>query len=212
MGNKYYKYKSTPHLPWCREATESDIFLDPSVFEGREVVVKEKMDGENCSMYPDHIHARSIDSMHHPSRNWVKNLHGQVKHKIPKGWRICGENLYAEHAIHYDNLPSYFMVFSIWNEDNYCLSWDRTEEWCDLLGLEHVPVLYRGEWDLERVREIEEQMDFDNHEGYVVRTAEGFPFEEFQSRLAKFVREGHVEEGSDHWRYEEITPNGLEEE
>lgn len=185
--------------------------MDPSVFEGEEVVVTEKMDGENCSMYRDHIHPRSLDPRPHPSRDWVKNFHGQICHKIPEGWRICGENLYAEHSIRYENLPSYFMAFSIWDEDNYCLSWDKTEEWCEIIGLEHVPVLYRGPWDEERVREIGEEMDFENHEGYVVRTAGGFPFEEFQSNLAKTVRPNHVRT-SEHWMHQEVVPNGLADE
>jgi len=45
---------------------------------GREVVVTEKMDGENTTMYCDNIHARSIDGRHHPSRDWVKMTVGEI--------------------------------------------------------------------------------------------------------------------------------------
>lgn len=55
------------------------------LFLGQEVVVTEKIDGENTTMYPDHIHARSLDSNHHPSRNIVKQLHGQVNYPSHKG-------------------------------------------------------------------------------------------------------------------------------
>ena len=95
----------------------------------------------NCTMYSDGSPARSIDSRHHPSRDWLKSLQGRVGHLIPAGWRVCGENMYALHSLGYDKLPSYFLVFSIWNEKNECLSWDDTVEWCELLGLTHVPVL-----------------------------------------------------------------------
>ena len=162
----------------------------------------------NCTMYRDHIHARSLDSRHHPSRDWIKNLHGRMKHKIPEGWRICGENMFAEHSIRYENLPSYFLVFSVWNDENYALSWDETVEWCEMLDLEHVPVLWRGEWDVEKIREVEEGLDTDQQEGYVVRTAEGFHYESFQTSLAKMVRRGHVQT-DEHWMHQEVVPNGL---
>ncbi len=68
-------------------------------------------------------------------------------YRIPEGWRICGENVYACHSIHYIALTSYFYVFSIWNEKNECLSWDATVAWCKKLGLAHVPLLYRGPYN-----------------------------------------------------------------
>jgi hypothetical protein len=151
----YFKYPRTPHLPWSPGATSDDVYLvDVSTFEGHEVVVTLKMDGENTTMYRDHIHARSLDSGHHPSRAWVKGLHGTIAHLIPDAWRLCGENLFAEHSIHYSDLPSYFMLFSIWNEANNCLSWDETIEWAALLELEIVPILYRGRWDEKMIRTI----------------------------------------------------------
>ena len=111
---QYYKYPRTPHLPWSQGASADDSLLkDSKLFEGQEVVITEKMDGENTTMYPDHIHARSIDSRHHPSRTWVKSLHGSIAHLIPQGWRLCGENLYAQHSIAYEGLKSYFYLFSV---------------------------------------------------------------------------------------------------
>lgn len=212
---KYEKYPRTPHLPWSPGATSDDVYLaDVSHFEGREVVVTEKMDGENFTLYHDHCHARSIDSRHHPSRDWIKRKHGEICHQIPEDLRICGENLYAEHSIRYEDLPSYYMVFSVWNnEENYALSWDDTLEWCDLLGLEHVPVLYRGEWDEDRIRALTDdgEIDTDQQEGYVVRVTDEFHYDEFGQSLAKWVRPNHVTT-SDHWMHQEVVPNELDEE
>jgi hypothetical protein len=36
----------------------------------------------------------------------VANLHAQVGWKIPPGWRVYGENLFARHSIHYRHLPN----------------------------------------------------------------------------------------------------------
>jgi RNA ligase len=204
----YLKYPRTPHLPWSPGEGEDDILLSDSfMFEGKEVVVTEKLDGENTSMYPDHIHARSLDSRAHPSRDWIKAFHGSIAHLIPADWRLCGENMYARHSLGYDNLKSYFYLFSIWNEHNVCLSWSDTEEWAELLGLELPPVLYEGLWDAKAVQGI--KLDLEKQEGYVVRTSESFAYSEFQKHVAKWVRTGHVQTDQ-HWMHAEVMANGLE--
>jgi hypothetical protein len=112
-----------------------------SFFKGKEIICSIKMDGENTNMYSDYIHARSIDSKYHSSRTWVKNFYFKIRHKIPEGWRICGENMYAKHSIHYRHLKSYFLLFSIWDKDNICLSWDETFKWAQLNNIELVNVI-----------------------------------------------------------------------
>lgn len=85
------KYPRTPHLPWSPGVSDDDILLNTaSFFENKQVVVTEKMDGENTTVYRDFIHARSIDSRFHPSRTWVKAMQAQIGYQIPDGWRICG--------------------------------------------------------------------------------------------------------------------------
>jgi len=43
------KYPRTPHLPWSEGASEDDIqLINAEMFEGKNVVVTEKLDGENC--------------------------------------------------------------------------------------------------------------------------------------------------------------------
>jgi len=96
MSAQRYKYPRTPHLSFSSGINEDDVKLDRhSIFNNCQVVVTEKLDGENTTLYRDYIHARSLDSRHHPSRAWVKALQASIGHEIPEGWRICGENLYA---------------------------------------------------------------------------------------------------------------------
>jgi RNA ligase len=207
----HIKYPRTFHLPWSPGLTDDDRLLPSTdVFKGREVVMTEKMDGENTTMYHDYIHARSLDSGNHPSRGWVKNLHGQIQHDIPVGWRLCGENLYAEHSIRYDDLPSYFMLFSIWDEFNTCLSWDDTLQYAAVLGLEMVPVLYRGLWDEAKIRAIEKSLNLKTTEGYTVRVTDSFPYGSFRKSIAKFVRAGHVIQAHN-WMMKSVVKNGLKE-
>lgn len=208
----YVKYGRTFHLPWSPGAHDDDKTLPTaSQFFGKRVIVTEKMDGENTSAYSDgHVHARSIDSKGGEDRAWVKQfLVNNVCFNLPDGWRVCGENLWAEHSIHYDDLPSYFLGFSIWNERNICLSWDETLEWFEMLGITPVPVLYDGEFDPALIRRIEPFMDWAKDEGYVIRIADSFKYGDFKSSIAKFVRAGHVQT-TKHWRAgRSFTPNGL---
>lgn len=209
----WVKYPRTHHVPWSPGLHSDDRLIDTMAdFVGQRVVVTEKMDGENTTLYSDHMHARSVDARSHPSQSWVRGLHAKVAHEIPPGWRICGENLYAKHSIRYTALPTYFQGFSIWDERNRCLDWDETLLWFELLSFESVPVLYDGMYDERAIRAMEAEMDFQHSEGYVIRTAAGFDYSQFRRRMAKFVRCGHVNT-IQHWRYGQPTvPNELEKD
>jgi hypothetical protein len=167
-------------------------------FEGEEIVILEKMDGENSSLYREGYHARSLDSHGHPWQSWLQNFHAGLRLDIPEGFRICGENLYAEHSIRYDNLESFFMGFSMWNDKNECLSFDDTLEWFKLLNIVHVPVLWRGMWDEKFVKNFYKTMDLEKQEGFVVRVTRSFDFDEFSSVVGKWVRIGHCTSDR-HW-------------
>lgn len=226
------KYPRTMNFAWSESNSSDDVWWkDSTRLAGKQVVVTEKMDGECTSIYPDgHIHARSIDTQHHPSRSWVKQLAGQIAHEIPQGWRICGENVYAYHSIFYTELPSYFLVYGVYDGDR-CLSWADTEEICSLLGLHTVPVIYKGLWDEKTVRELwtgtgayptyegkdgfgllrpKFPDDFSPcvAEGYVVRIADHFQYADFAKSVAKYVRANHVKTDS-HWMERAPIPNLL---
>lgn len=210
------KYPRTYHLPYSPGATSDDkVMSNLSVFESignsSGIVITEKMDGENTSMYRNYIHARSIEDSNHVSRAWVKSLHGRIKHNIPDGWRLCGENVFAKHSLRYDDLNSYFLLFSIWNENNICLSWSETEEWASLLELEMVPVLYKGLYKDFNYLNLINSLNFNKQEGFVLRIAESFSYKDFKTHVAKYVRKGHIET-SEHWSHEQIIKNSLKHE
>ncbi|MFD7736004.1 RNA ligase family protein [Kitasatospora phosalacinea] len=200
-------YPRTPHLPWSPGAAADDIrSRDTSGLAGTDVVVTEKLDGENTTLYPDGLHARSLDSAHHPSRAWVKGLQGRIGPRIPPGWRICGENLYARHSLAYTDLDSWFHGFSVWTDRDRCLDWDATVRFLRRLGVPTPRVLWRGRYDERAIRAL--KPDPDRQEGYVVRTAAGFDRAEFGHRVAKWVRPQHVRTDT-HWMHAAVVENGL---
>jgi hypothetical protein len=213
MKEKYIKFPKILHLPWSPGITKDDkVLKSADHFWNKRVIVTVKMDGENTNMYPDYIHARSIDSNNHQSRDWVKNFHAGIKRKIPVGWRFCGENMFAVHSIYYHNLESYFLLYSVWDDDNFCLDWAATEAWANYLGIKRVPVLYDGIWNSSIVDHFyKNEIDGDPCEGYVVRLEERFHYNDFDKSCAKYVRKGHVKKDSKHYLHSKIVKNGLKE-
>lgn len=206
------KYPRSWHLPYSEKSTSDDKkHADDSHFLGKEVVVTIKMDGENTTIYNDHIHARSLNSIiDSEDRRWVDNLRkSKVEGNIPETYRICGENLFYKHTCYYNDLESMFYVFSIWDNET-CLSWDDTKLWCGLLGLEIVPTIYEGVYDKNLInKEFNKYINSSkNTEGFVVRLSDQFNLNDFNHSLNKFVRKS-FEIPDQHWRYSQKTMNKL---
>ena len=212
MNTARTKYPRSFHLPWSLGSTDDDNTLSGVAhFVGQEIVVTEKLDGENTTIYPDgYMHARSLDGRTHESQTWVRALAGRIGRDIPSTMRICGENVYARHSIGYEALETYFYVFGIF-EGDVSLSWDEVEAYSEMLGLKTVPVLYRGLWDEAAIKGCYTGTSRCGgiQEGYVVRLAKSFTRDEYPVSLAKFVRANHVVEGAAHWRSCTVTPNTL---
>jgi hypothetical protein len=213
------KYPRTYHFHFSEGMGNDDKKIkNYNDFVGKEVIATVKMDGENSTGYSDnYTHARSIDSQHHSSRDWFKKFWAERAYKLPEGWRVCGENLYAQHSIWYPLLPSYFMGFSIWNDKNVALSWDDTLMWFEELGIEPVPTewvsndqtySYRGKFDLEAIKHLTTKLDTSRIEGLVVRVTDEIPYEKFDTHFVKWVRKGHVTT-DEHWMSQAVIPNQL---
>lgn len=210
LFQKHVKYPRTYHLPWSNLLKDDRILQDDSNFIGKRVIVSLKMDGENTTMYNDYIHARSLESSSHETRNWVKGLWARTSYMLDDNMRICGENLFAVHSVRYDNLKSYFMMFSMWS-DNKCLSWDETVEYAEIIGLDIVPVIYDGIYNKDKIIKTFIPRE-KNNEGYVIRIADEFNYIDFRRSVAKFVRPEFrqvVNNSHGHWISKKVEVNGL---
>ncbi len=188
------KWPKIYHLPSSPgTSSEDEVLPDTNAFLGREVLITEKLDGECTSLHSDKIHARSEDSRHHNSRDWVKALHGKIRWMIPQHIQVVGENMYAKHTIFYDMLSTYFYVFAIIDKERgMVLSVDETLRWCKRLDLEYVPILYRGIFP-KHFSPPQKSMFGSKAEGYVVRSVDEFSIDDFTRSIAKWVRKNHVQ-------------------
>lgn len=209
--NILVKYQKTFHLPWSLGVQSDDkVLKNIDFFYNKEVVVLEKLDGENSSLYSDYLHARSLDSRHNFTRDWLKKMHSILRFDIPKNYQFCGENLWGEHSIRYPDgyLSGYFYLFAIWdNLNDFSLNYDDVLEFAELLDLPTPKILYRGIWDENLLKSIADKMDTNLMEGYVVRTVEGFKRSHFKNHVAKFVRANHVQTDAVHW-LKNVKQNG----
>lgn len=206
MSENYFKYPRTFHLPYSETITDDDKRLksDDHFYEMTEVVVSEKMDGQNQTIYSNgYYHARSIDGYEKSWDKWLKQYIQKWCYLIPSGWRVCGECLFAKHSInyHFPNDGYLFQMFSIYNENNICLSWEQTWMWCELLGLKEVPIIYVGKYDKDKImKKFNEYKMKQNHEveGFVIRNIDEFKYEDFSKNVGKYVRANHVKT-DEHW-------------
>ena len=203
MGKE--KYPRTYHLPFSEGVNSDDkVKKDLSSFQGEEVVVSEKLDGENTTLYNNFMHARSISSPTNFTRNWVAKMHSILKFYIPENVRLVGENLWAEHAIYYPNyyLEGYFYLFSVFENRkgvDFCLSYEEVVEYSIILDLPMPKVFYRGIFEEEKIKNIAKNLNTKNVEGFVVRKVREFKAEHFSDCVLKWVRKNHVQSNSEHW-------------
>ncbi|TOJ37622.1 hypothetical protein CGI42_25270, partial [Vibrio parahaemolyticus] len=76
------------------------------------------------------------------------------------------------------------------------------------LGLTTVEVVYRGIFDMDKIKAIFQNLDKEKEEGIVVRLSRGFHYDEFQKCVMKAVRKGHVQTDQ-HWSHQKVVPNEL---
>ena len=201
------KYNKTYHLPWSNPSSDDKIADDITCLIGREIVITEKLDGENTGMKNEGVYARSHGTF--TTSAWsreVRQLHlMKVKDNLDENTFIFGENMEGIHSIKYTNLDSYFYMFGI--RDNLVwLSWDEIEEYSYLLGIPTVPVLFRGIVNSEKeLRELVEGLvKYQSKlggdiEGVVVRISDRFNDYDFKKSLQKWVRKNHVKTIDKHW-------------
>lgn len=219
------KYPSTGHFPFSpeHEGRRND-HTEITQFANVPLVLTIKMDGSNAMVTHDRVTARNGTDAPHASFDYLKQLHSKFKHRIPEHLQIFGEWLYAKHSISYTDdlaLDSYFQVFGVFDQRyNLWLSWPEVEQWADEIGHPTVPMIETGEYEEWQIYTENKRPDFSTlgqsivnrgHEGLVARVKYPYHYGQFEQRLAKYVRDGHVQTDT-HWKHQEITQNELAED
>ncbi len=195
------KYNRTYHLPWSPGSTNDDrISNNVESLLGIEIVITEKLDGENTGMKDEGVYARSHAAF--TTSAWsreVRQLHKmKVEGQLGEDVFLFGENMEGIHSIEYTNLDSYFYIFGV-RDSGVWIPWYQVEEYSYLLDIPTVPVLFKGVVNTQK--ELKDIVDGlitkpselgGQREGIVIRNAGTFNNEDFKDNVMKWVRAGHV--------------------
>lgn len=198
------KYPRTFHFPFSEGATNDDrIQSDWQSILQHELVVTEKLDGENSCIKSSGVYARSHGAV---NRNpWARpmwDIWERVGHTLGD-LHIFGENMYAVHSITYAEMEHYFYIFAIRDGDTW-LSWNEVLEYAQILELPVTPVVQRGHFTEQTLKNLIAQQQRNGSllggvsEGVVCRIAAAFSDAAFSESVLKYVRKNHVQT-DEHW-------------
>ena len=184
------------------------------------IIIEEKMDGANVGIRrtkkPPFFMLQKRNSLVGRSEhvqfnyfvNWAYN--SCVWLNLPLGVTVYAELLFITHHIRYTHLPSYILVFDIWDykAKKY---WHRNDvsTFCSKVGWDQVPLLYEGEGiqRKELVKYIPQKSAYRDGppEGIVVKNYK----KQMRGKLVRpeFIKE--LDEDGTHWMRQALRKNLL---
>lgn len=152
------KYPRTPHLLGSQIQKGDDLeIVSPAEFEGRFLVVEEKLDGANSAISFENEDTIILQSRGHVLsggprerqfdlfKRWANSYRDVLWGMLGSRYVVYGEWLYARHTIPYDNLPHYFLEFDVLDrEADQFLSTERRRKLLANGPFVSVPVLSQG--------------------------------------------------------------------
>ena len=178
---------------------------DPQALADREIVVTEKLDGDNTLIFQGEVYDRS-GARAGPWAGLVKKHHAWKL--AGTGLSLYGENLHPVHAIEYAPMApgETFRAFALRRLDGTFESFQALEDLCSSLDIPTVPVLFRGRRnsaaELDQLihrAHTEPSLLGGEREGVVVRVSGEIRTPDFPRMACKSVRLGHVQ-AEEHWR------------
>lgn len=135
------KYPRSLHAPISLGTTSDDRFIPDGyldVFRKKELILTEKLDGQNLCFNKHGVFARSHAApTEHPwdktmvmAWNFIKKDLGDLE--------LFGESMYAVHSIEYKQLADHFYLFGI-RQNGMWLSWEEVKWWAELFEMSTVP-------------------------------------------------------------------------
>jgi ATP-dependent RNA circularization protein (DNA/RNA ligase family) len=186
------------------------------------VYIEEKLDGANTAIFRDTdisfvlqkrgsvIGTGEPHPQFHFFLNWANERYLDLL-KVPKGFYVYGELMYAVHQIYYDSLPDYFLVFDIFDGDEW-LDRDTRDVFCREYRFEQVPLLALGTFKVnELYRLIPNQSVFGSEpaEGIVIKkyNKDGY----LRAKLVRPEFTTNLDENDEHWTRKRLRTNKVVE-
>ena len=206
MEELYWVYPRTMYAPYtpCESPGYRTLSMeDMENFVGKRIIITEKLDGTNTTLYNGNVYTRSGRRSRHKIHGMVKKYHAWKVWDAPK---LSGEDIYAVHSLEYDAVQpdKTFYAFHLRLGRKF-MEWDYLVKYTNELEIPIVPLLFDGVCDsVEEVQEKHMEI-FESGsrlgptpEGAVMRIADRIPAMEFSKDMCKVVRRDHVQT-DEHW-------------
>lgn len=181
-----------------------------SFSEGEEVLITEKIEGENISILHDGerlwVRSRNLFKKEESESHWWKTiLELGLKEKLaefPKlaiqGELYCGVKHFAyDGAVIDKKIQRKIRVFDIFDSNKMkYLEWDQVKDICSKVGIETVPELYKGPWKTDKslytLAEGQSTIGSCLREGFVMRSVpNNFDYRLSGRKIVKLKGEGY---------------------
>ena len=187
----FIKYDKTYHVFSVTSKHNLDKTQLKRLLSGS-VVIEEKMDGSNVgiirhakgfslqkrnSLVGTSVHAQ-FDYFH----NWANGAARERIMSVPSGTLIYGELLYATHHIYYDRLPEYFLVFDVRHGKKW-MKYDERKEFCERHGFHMVPLVDRGNFTKDDLRDAVRSLPFRRRNIFLLRIIGELTYKEIAAFL-----------------------------
>ena len=187
--------------------THDDIVPDLPIQFPIECWVQEKIDGANMGVSwlndgpivrnRENILKKGYSKIKTPAKkqftstwNWIHKHEDDIK-EVEKMWQspitIYGDWMFAQHSLHYDNLPDWFIAYDIWSvEDGRFLAPDIVEKLLSETNISYIKPTKVGFNSISEVVKLSEMESIYRDgivEGIVLKTSKG----EFLDKTWKIV-------------------------
>jgi ATP-dependent RNA circularization protein (DNA/RNA ligase family) len=226
MTAHFFRFPHTPHLAWLEaQAPRDDKVLSPleaDKFLAHDLVVEEKIDGANLGLSVDangQLLAQSRGQyLQAPFTGQFTRLspwfsrHSEALASALNGQHLIlfGEWCAARHSLDYDQLPNWYLVFDVYDQDRHHFwSSRRRNALASLVGLPCAPQVAAGRFSVAQLQEILttrlSHYRSGPMEGLVVRHDVGDACE----ARAKLVCPHFTQAMGPHWRKRRLEWNSL---
>lgn len=220
----FFRFPQIPHLAWYGTGRPRDDKVvtptEANALLHGQVSVEEKLDGANIGISMGkrgefriqnrgaYLVKGNVPLQFKHIFDWCERHRDALEHGLSPTLILFGEWCYARHSVHYDALPDWFLAFDVYDRSagNFW-SVARRDALVDKLGLNRVPELARGHFDLDGLTALlsRSRVSGEIMEGLVIRRDEGL----WLAARAKLVRATFVQALGDHWSSRPLEPNRL---
>ncbi len=206
----FIKFPRTSHIYDGRnyrndlQLTESDT-ID---FFSKPIIVQEKLDGTNVGL---RFHDSNLlsqtrgqylsddDNFYKKLFQWCSIHYDELLTVLGEDKILFGEWMLNKHSIYYDKLPSFFMVFDVFDVSNEKFySQKRVNDLLSGTSIKQMPILHEGIINLDGLHEFIGQSSFGSEvmEGIYLRHDSN----DYNEDRCKYVRPDFTQGITEHWK------------